>query len=143
MLYKSEGASVKKKMSDYHLKLAANQKKNKSNFHEEELIITATGVPFETCCNDEHIIETLTEAAQLMGMKIRASSSYRCGFNSPPGAICFVMVDQSFLYVHTFADINRMTMRVFSCGESDPMIGWNYIKDKLGIKKFTIKKESL
>jgi len=110
---------------------------------EEELIITALDVPYETAVNDELILETLTEAAQLMNMKIRACSSYRCGANSPPGAICFVMVDQSFIYTHSFADIGRMSIRVFTCGESDPIIGWNYIKKKLNITKFTMKKQLL
>jgi len=119
------------------------KQEKKLGSREEELIISAYDVPYDVCVNDELIFQTLTEAAQLMGMKIRASASYRCGDTSPPGAICFVMVDQSFIYAHTFADINRMTIRVFTCGESSPMIGWNHIKDKLGIKKFTIKNHLL
>ncbi len=123
-------------------KLLQSEQK-KLNAKEEELIITAIDVPFDTCCNDELILQTLAEAAKLMGMKIRASASYRCGANSPPGAICFVMVDQSFVYAHSFADVNRMSIRVFTCGKADPMVGWNYIKNNLGITKFRVKRELL
>ncbi len=130
------------KLTKFSQKLLQKEER-KLGSREEELIISATEVPYDVCCNDELIYQTLTEAAQLMGMKIRASASYRCGANSPPGAICFVMVDQSFVYTHTFADINRMTIRVFTCGESNPMVGWNYIKKRLGITKFTIKQELL
>ncbi len=115
--------------------------KRHKGYNEEELIINAKNVPFETCVNDELIFETLTEAAHTMGMKIRASASYRCGDITPPGAICMVMVDQSFVYTHSFADIGRMTIRVFTCGESNPMTGWNYIRHKLNIRDFTIKRE--
>lgn len=117
--------------------------KRHKGYNEEELIINAKNVPYETCVDDELIFETLTEAAHKMGMKIRASASYRCGDVTPPGAICMVMVDQSFVYTHTFADIGRMTIRVFTCGESDPMVGWEHIREKLNIRDFTIKKETL
>ena len=117
--------------------------KRHKGYNEEELIINCSNVPYEICVNDELIFETLTQAANMMGMKIRASASYRCGDITPPGAICMVMVDQSFLYAHSFADINRISIRVFTCGESDPMKGWEFIKEKLKIKDFTIKRETL
>jgi len=117
--------------------------KRHKGYNEEELIINAKNVPFEICVNDELIFETLTEAAHLMGMKIRASASYKCGDVTPPGAICMVMVDQSFVYCHSFADIGRMSIRVFTCGECDSMKGWNFIKEKLKITDFTVKKETL
>ena len=119
------------------------QKKVELGSQEIELIVNCRDVPFETCVNDEYIHETLMEAAKLMGMKIRASASYNCGRATPPGSICFVMVDQSFVYAHSFADFGTMAIRVFTCGEADPMVGWNFIRRRLGIKNFTVKKEQL
>jgi len=110
---------------------------------ETELIINCKDVPRELCMDDEFIHDTLIKAADLMGMKVRASASYNANHDTPPGSIVFVMVDKSFLYTHTFADKKRMTIRVFTCGDADPMKGWIYIKRafKLAERNFTIKEE--
>ncbi|RLJ09473.1 MAG: hypothetical protein DRP15_03660 [Candidatus Aenigmatarchaeota archaeon] len=93
--------------------------------------------------NDERLYDILVEAAKLMGMKIMATARYKCLDDSPSGVICFVMVDQSFLYCHTYADEGYMSVRVFTCGDADAYKGWEFIKKSLGIKDFRIKEIKL
>lgn len=97
----------------------------------------------ELCMSDEMVSETLMKAARLMGMKIIATSRYKAFHDSPPGIICYVMVDQSFLYCHSFANDGYMSIRVFTCGEADPHKGWEFIKKELAIKDFKLREVEL
>jgi S-adenosylmethionine/arginine decarboxylase-like enzyme len=108
-----------------------------------ELIIDCMDVPEELCMDDGRVFGVLMKAADLMGMKIMASSRYRCFHDSPPGIICFVMVDQSFLYCHSFANEGCMSVRVFTCGDADPYKGWEHIRKELGLKDFKIREIEL
>ena len=105
----------------------------------KELIIDCRNVPERICMDDEKVYDVLMGAARLMGMKIIATSRYRCFKDSPPGIICFVMVDQSFLYCHSFAKEGYMSLRVFTCGEADPHKGWAFIRKELGFKDFDVR----
>jgi len=104
-----------------------------------ELIVDCRNVPEKACMDDEKVQKTLLDAAKLMGMKVIATSRYKCGADSPPGVICFVMVDQSFLYCHSFAKEGYMSIRVFTCGEGDPYKGWAYIRKELGLRDFDVR----
>jgi len=104
-----------------------------------ELIIDCRQVPKSVCMDDEKAQDVLLKAARMIGMKVIATSRYKCGADSPPGIICFVMVDQSFLYCHSFANEGYMSIRVFTCGEGDPYKGWGYIKKELRLRDFDLR----
>ncbi|MEM5812153.1 MAG: S-adenosylmethionine decarboxylase [Candidatus Aenigmatarchaeota archaeon] len=108
-----------------------------------ELIVDCKNVPRDVCMDDERVCDILVSAAKLMGMKVITTSRYKCGSDSPPGIICFVMVDQSFLYCHSFANEGFMSIRVFTCGEADARKGWEFIRKELGLKDFKVRELEL
>ncbi|RLJ08874.1 MAG: hypothetical protein DRP16_00425 [Candidatus Aenigmatarchaeota archaeon] len=111
--------------------------------HEIELIIDCKNVSRETYMNDEKIYNVLVKAAELIGMRILATAGYNSLDTSPPRAICFVMVDESFLYCHSYADEGFMSIRVFACGTADAYKGWEYIKKEPNVTDFKIKEFKL
>ena len=104
-----------------------------------ELVVECRNVPREICMDESLLLETLKQASEIMGVRVITSASHNCGQQSPPGAICFVMVDMSFLYIHTFADEGLMSIRIFTCGKGNQETGWEHVRDSLKIKDFSMR----
>lgn len=105
------------------------------------LIIDCKGLPFELCVDDKKLLETLTEAALTNGLNIITTSRYRFGHNSPPGCTVFIMLDESHISIHTYADQGQMAIDIFTCGEKvNGKKIFETVKNKLQINNFKLKK---
>ena len=91
---------------------------------ETEMIISCKSVQKDICENRQLILDALIESAKLVGAKVLAASSFRAGIDTPPGVICFVMIDESFIYCHSYSEKGTMAIRVYTCGKADPEKAW-------------------
>lgn len=82
----------------------------------KHLIVDCTKVPMETCLNDKMLMEVLAEAAWAANANIISTSRYRFGHNSPPGCTVFIMLDESHISAHTYAQEGKVALDVFTCG---------------------------
>jgi len=100
----------------------------------QHLLIDCHHVPRELCLNDQLLLESMAEAAQRAGATVISQIRYQFGNNSPAGCTAIVMLDESHCSVHTYADLGMLAMDVFTCGATDPMDIWEYVRNKLSIE---------
>ncbi|MBS3910136.1 MAG: adenosylmethionine decarboxylase [Actinobacteria bacterium] len=85
---------------------------NKGN----HLIVDIHNQAFDVLVDDKKLLETIVNAANEVGANIINQSRYHFGHNSSPGCTAFVMLDESHVSVHTYADDGKMALDVFTCG---------------------------
>ena len=56
------------------------------------------------------------EAARECGVTVINACRYRFGHNSPDGCTVFLMLDESHISVHSYAEQGAMAVDVFVCG---------------------------
>ena len=100
----------------------------------KHLLIDCHHVSRELCLNDQLLLESMAEAAQRAGATVISQIRYQFGNNSPAGCTAIVMLDESHCSVHTYADLGMLAMDVFTCGETDPMEVWEFVREKLSIE---------
>lgn len=105
-----------------------------------QVILDCYGVPPDVCLNDKQLLETVVNAAKSNGATIINTSRYRFGHDSPPGCTVFVMMDESHISVHTYADEGKMAIDVFACGNTDVQAIADRLKADLQIKTCDQKK---
>ena len=103
------------------------------------LIIDCHGLPFELCIDDKKLFDILTQTASENGANIISTSRYRFGHNSPPGCTIFLLLDESHISLHTYADQGQMAIDIFTCGgKIDSEKLFQDIKEKININHYTI-----
>lgn len=104
------------------------------------LIVDCIDIPYEKCTDDRLLLETLTEAAKAAGANIINSVRYRFGHNSPAGCTVFIMLDESHISLHTYADEGKIALDIFACGNKvDCKKILNLIVKTLNIEKLKVK----
>lgn len=98
------------------------------------VILDCSGVPRDLCLDDRMLLETVVHAAGSSEATIINTSRYRFGHDSPPGCTVFVMLDESHVSVHTYADEGRMAIDVFTCGSTNAQAIAEQLKVDLGLK---------
>lgn len=83
------------------------------------VILDVKDVPFDLCIDDKRLLNTLTSAAISIGITVISTNRYRFGFDSPNGCTAIVMLDESHMSVHTYADSNMMAFDIFTCSEKE------------------------
>ncbi len=102
-------------------------------------IIDCRGLPFRLCVDDKKLLEILIDAAVAAGCNIVSTSRYRFGFTSPPGCTVFVMLDESHLSLHTYAEDGNMAIDIFTCGDKvDGESIFRSLKEKLEIREYDL-----
>ena len=105
----------------------------------QHLLVDCHGVPHELCLNDQLLLETLAQAAQLAGATVISQIRYRFGDNSPAGCTAIVMLDESHCSVHTYADLGMMAIDIFTCGSTDPKAIWENVCSRLKIESASLR----
>lgn len=82
------------------------------------IILDCCGVPADICHDDRRLLEVVVRAAKSNDATIINTSRYRFGHNSPAGCAVFVMLDESHISVHTYAEEGKMAIDVFTCGNT-------------------------
>jgi S-adenosylmethionine decarboxylase len=79
-------------------------------------LLDFSGVPREFCENDALLLDVIRSASIEAGATVINSCRYRFGHNSPSGCTAFVMLDESHVSVHTYAESGLAAADVFTCG---------------------------
>jgi len=74
----------------------------------------------ETCLNDKEMLKLIAQAAEEAGANVINQVRYRFGHNSPPGFTCVVVLDESHISCHAYADTRQLAFDFFTCGNTDP-----------------------
>ncbi|MBN1825169.1 MAG: S-adenosylmethionine decarboxylase [Candidatus Eisenbacteria bacterium] len=81
------------------------------------VLLDVAGVPRSTCVDDAGLVKLLVAASERAGCTVINSVRYRFGHGSPDGCTAFVMLDESHVAVHSYADKGLLAVDVFVCGE--------------------------
>jgi S-adenosylmethionine decarboxylase proenzyme len=103
------------------------------------IIIDCYNVSSEICLDDRRLLEIAIEAVSIGGATIINTSRYHFGHNSPPGCTVFVMLDESHLSIHTYADDGKMAIDVFTCGQANARVMVDFLKTQLQLTHCTEK----
>ena len=101
----------------------------------QHLLIDCREVPRSVCLNDQLLLESMADAARSAGATVISQIRYQFGNNSPAGCTAIVMLDESHISVHTYADLGLLALDVFTCGDTNPKEIWANLQGILGIKK--------
>jgi S-adenosylmethionine decarboxylase len=99
------------------------------------VILDCYGVPRDVCLDDRKLLETIVHVTRDRGATIINTSRYHFGHDSPPGCTVFVMLDESHVSVHTYADEGKMAIDVFTCGGTDAEAIAGQLKSELGLQQ--------
>lgn len=97
------------------------------------LLIDCRNVPRELCLDDRRFLQAMSTAAEKAGATVVSQVRYKFGSDSPPGFTAIVMLDESHVSAHTYADKGLVAMDVFTCGSTDPGRVWEILKQDLGL----------
>ncbi len=103
------------------------------------IILDCYDVESDICLDDKRLLEMVVQAAKSNKATIINTCRYHFGHNSPPGCTVFVMLDESHISVHTYADLGRMAIDVFTCGDTDAQAIAERLKEQIGLKNYTEK----
>lgn len=97
------------------------------------LLVDCHNVARELCLNDKLVMETMARAAEKAGACVVSQIRYKFGQDSPPGFTAVVMLDESHVSAHTYADLGLIALDVFTCGSTDPRDVLKYIQEELNL----------
>ncbi len=108
----------------------------KNSYHA---LIDINDLSRDHCANDTRLLNILESAARLINATIISSNRYRFGHNSPDGCTAFLMLDESHISAHTYAEKGKMAIDVFSCiGQEKCEIAAMHIISELGATNYEI-----
>ncbi len=99
------------------------------------IILDCYDVPRDVCLDDRRLLRAAVEAALAGGATVINTSRYRFGHNSPPGCTVFIMMDESHVSAHTYADDGEMAIDIFACGSTDAQAIADHLKAALEVKE--------
>jgi S-adenosylmethionine decarboxylase len=75
----------------------------------------------------------MARAATRAGATVISQIRYKFGQDSPPGFTCIVMLDESHVSAHTYADLGLIALDVFTCGSTAPADVLKYIREEVDL----------
>lgn len=105
------------------------------------VIVDCSQVPRTVCLDDGKMLGMMAEAVEnTTKMTIIGQMRYKFGHDSPPGFTAILMLDESHLSCHTYADDGAISADFFTCGDTDPEVIFNYMRSKMdmGVMKVRI-----
>lgn len=97
------------------------------------IILDCYHIPAETCLDDKFLLDSIVEVANSHKANIISTSRYHFGHNSPAGCAIFVMLDESHVSIHTYAELGLIAIDVFTCGKTDARAIAVYLKTVIGV----------
>ena len=102
------------------------------------LLVECRNVKRELCVDDRLVLETMARAAARAGATVVSQVRYRFGHDSPAGFTAVVLLDESHVSVHSYADHGLMALDVFTCGNTDPNEVLRFIRLELDLGQVTV-----
>ncbi len=97
------------------------------------LLVDCWNVSRETCLDDKRFLEAMARGAERAGANVISQVRYRFGHNSPPGFTAMVLLDESHVSAHSYADDGLVALDVFTCGETRPVDVLRYIREEIDL----------
>lgn len=111
-----------------------------NNFHKGKHILLDIIVKNEEdALNDKKMLKLIASAAEEAGSNVINQVRYRFGHNSPPGFTCVVVLDESHVSCHAYADTKQLAIDVFTCGNTEPQDVVNIILENLEVESINQK----
>jgi len=105
----------------------------------KHLLLDCRNVPRDVCLDDGQMLAAMASAATRAGAKVISQFRYHFGHNSPPGFTAVVMLDESHLSAHTYADRGLVAIDIFTCGHTDPRDVFAYLRDEVDLGEVLIR----
>lgn len=86
------------------------------------------GCPFSLLNDVDFIISILTEAAGICGATILNTASHKF---EPYGVTAILLLSESHLSIHTWPEEGKAAADCYTCGESNPLLGCDFLIKKL------------
>ena len=83
----------------------------------------------------------MARAATKAGATVISQVRYHFGHNSPPGFTAVVLLDESHVSAHCYADTGQIALDVFTCGTTEPKDVLRYIREEIDLGTVTFKEE--
>lgn len=97
------------------------------------LLVDCCNVDRELCLDDKLVLQVMARAAARAGANVISQVRYRFGANSPPGFTAVVILDESHVSAHSYADEGLIALDVFTCGNTDPAAVLRFIREELDL----------
>ena len=104
----------------------------------KHLLIDCNNVRRELCLDDRRFLEVMAASAERAGSTVISQNRYKFGSDSPPGFTALIMLDESHVSAHSYADLGLIAMDVFTCGNTDPHDVLAYIREELDLGDVTV-----
>ena len=105
----------------------------------QHLLVDCRNVARETCLDDKNLLNVMARAATRAGATVVSQIRYKFGQDSPPGFTCIVMLDESHVSAHTYADLGLIAMDVFTCGSTDPADVLKCIREEVDLGDVSVR----
>lgn len=105
----------------------------------KHLLIDCRNVGRDTCLNDQGMLEAMARAARRAGANVISQVRYRFGHNSPPGFTAVIVLDESHVSAHTYADLGLIALDVFTCGDTDPADVLAYLREEIDLGEISVR----
>ncbi len=107
--------------------------------HTYHALLDVKSVSRDICVNDELILSILTNAANSIRATILSTHRYRFGYDSPDGCAVVLMLDESHITAHTYADNGKISIDVFTCnGRRNCELATKLIIDELSVTEYEL-----
>ena len=83
----------------------------------------------------------MAQAATKAGANVISQIRYHFGHNSPPGFTAVVLLDESHVSAHCYADTGQIALDIFTCGTTNPHDVLAYIREEIELGFITVKEE--
>ena len=107
----------------------------------KHLLIDCCDVSSEVCLDDRRMLDVMARAATRAGATVISQVRYHFGHNSPPGFTAVVLLDESHISAHCYADTGQIALDVFTCGSTEPRDVLDYIREELDLGNITVREE--
>lgn len=107
----------------------------------KHLLIDCRNVTSEVCLDDRRMLDVMAQAATKAGANVISQIRYHFGHNSPPGFTAVVLLDESHVSAHCYADTGQIALDIFTCGTTNPHDVLAYIREEIELGFITVKEE--
>jgi S-adenosylmethionine decarboxylase len=83
----------------------------------------------------------MAHACERAGANVISQVRYRFGHDSPEGFTAICLLDESHVSAHTYADAGLIAMDIFTCGDTDPHLVLELIREELDLGEVEYREE--
>ena len=96
------------------------------------ILFTLKGCPYGLLDDEAHIRNVLANAAQLSESTLLDISSHKF---QPHGVTAVALLAESHISIHTWPEKEMAVCDIFTCGSSDPTVGFEFMTGKFNAGK--------